>query len=420
MKVTVFPSKCLGEVTPPSSKSEGHRAIICAALANGRSIIKNVTFSEDIMATIDIMTYHGATFIKEGNTLIVVGRQKVNLNDQRLYCNESGSTLRFLIPLFSLSNLCVTFTGKEKLFSRPLDIYEKVFKEQKLFFHKGRDFLTIEGALKPDKYIIDGSISSQFTTGLLFALPLLDGDSQIEIQDEFESKSYIDITLDIMSKFNIFIERKENIFYIKGNQVYKPFDITIGGDYSQAAFFAVLGAINNDLTIKGLNHNSLQGDKVILDILKIFKINITYKNDSYIIKKGNLNGQIIDLKDCPDLGPITMIMALFNDTCVKFINIKRLRMKESDRLEAMKENILKLGGKLDIQENEMTIFPSTLKATDKILNPHNDHRILMSLAVLATTLKQPITIDNALCVNKSYPDFFNDLIKLGIKVELYE
>lgn len=422
MKVKIYPSKCSGQIVIPPSKSMGHRAIICASLASGRSVIKNVAYSDDIKTTIEGMRKLGAEIEENGDILIIDGIKDITrISDEIINCNESGSTLRFFIPIFSLTGKKITFLGKNRLLKRPQKIYEDIFKEQKLHYFHDETKIEIEGRLKAGTYVVDGNISSQFISGLLFTLPLLEGDSKIKIKPPFESASYIELTLEMLRRYGIEISKTDELtFKIKGRQKYKPCDYTIEGDFSQLGFFAVLGAINNNIECLGLNHESNQGDKAIIEILRNAGIKIENIEGGYLIHKSTPKSCEIDLADCPDLGPILNVLGMYGDGKFRIYNAGRLRYKESDRIAAMEEELLKLG--VDIKTTEDEIFISGKKIYDGGIETvgHKDHRIVMSLAVAATIMKKPVIINGAEAVEKSYPDFFEDIEKIGIKVEYYD
>lgn len=419
MKIKIYPSKCSGEIKIPSSKSMGHRAIICASLANGKSIISNLDYSDDILATIDGMRKLGANIQCEKDRLIVEGIENFySLKDNIIDCNESGSTLRFFIPIFSLTGEKISFTGKNRLLKRPQKIYEEIFKEQNLYYFQDEDKIEIEGKIKAKEYFIDGNISSQFISGLLFTLPLLEENSIININSPFESASYIDLTMEVLKEFGITINKVTPLrFEIQGGQKYVAKDYKVEGDFSQLAFFAVLGALNNDLKCIGVKHNSKQGDKAIIDILKKSGVNIEEIEEGYIIHKGKVKGCEIDLGDCPDLGPILNVLAMYGEGEFKIFNAGRLRLKESDRISAMEEELKKLGVEIETTEDEIKILGKRNYLGDIEVFGHKDHRIVMSLAIAGTMLDKPIIIDGAEAVEKSYPKFFQDLESLNIKIE---
>lgn len=419
MKIKIYPSKCSGEIKIPSSKSMGHRAIICASLANGKSIISNLDYSDDILATIDGMRKLGANIQCEKDRLIIEGIENFDsLKDKIIDCNESGSTLRFFIPIFSLTGDKISFTGRNRLLKRPQKIYEEIFKEQNLYYFQDEDKIEIKGKLKAKEYFIDGNISSQFISGLLFTLPLLEENSIININPPFESASYIDLTMEVLKEFGITINKVTPLkFEIQGGQKYIAKDYKVEGDFSQLAFFAVLGALNNDLKCIGVKHNSKQGDKAIIDILKKSGVKIEEIEEGYLIHKGKIKDCEIDLGDCPDLGPILNVLAMYGEGEFKIFNAGRLRLKESDRISAMEEELKKIGVEIKTTEDEIKILGKRNYLGDIEFFGHKDHRIVMSLAIAGTMLDKPIIIDGAEAVEKSYPKFFQDLESLNIKIE---
>ncbi|MBQ7284424.1 MAG: 3-phosphoshikimate 1-carboxyvinyltransferase [Oscillospiraceae bacterium] len=419
MKAVITPSKACGSVKIPPSKSMAHRAIICAALADGKSVISNIDYSVDISTTIDCMRKLGAQ-IECGETSVTVqGIKDFNsLLDNKIECNESGSTLRFLIPIFSLTGQRIIFTGKNRLLKRPQKIYEDMFKQAGLFFAQDEEKIEICGALPAKEYTLSGGVSSQFISGLLFTLPMLKNDSTIKILPPFESRSYIDLTIQMQAKFGIKIEWKDNLtLYIKGGQKYTAHDETVEGDFSQFAFFGVLGAINSPVKIYGMDPQSLQGDKQILDILSDFGCDVQYRDGYYLVTSHALNGAPIDLKNCPDLGPILCTLAMFSKGETYIYNAGRLRIKESDRIEAMVTECAKMGCTITDTENEMTIKGGFAKPTET-LHGWKDHRIVMACTVALSVLGGEI--DGCEAITKSYPSFFEDLKKVGIWVELYD
>lgn len=422
MNIIVHNSKCKGEIVIPPSKSDMHRAIISASLSKGKSVIENVTKSLDIETTINAFKALGASITFSNNTLFIEGIDFNNIEPSEIDCNESGSTLRFLIPILSVFNKPFKLKGAKKLLSRPLSVYEKIFNDQNLKFNLNEDYLEIEGKIKPNEYIIEGDISSQFVSGLLFSLPLLDKDSIIKVKEPFESESYVNMTLRTLSKFGINIKRvNKNEFYVYGNQEYKACNYKVEADFSQFGFYAVLGALNNDLVCKGLNFDSCQGDKVILDILTHFGVKYEIKNDEIkIYKCSELSGSFIDLKDCIDLGPIVMVLSLFSEESVRIINTRRLLFKESNRVDAIVSNFIKLGANIDVDENEVIIHPALLTAKDDVvLDSFNDHRVMMALVVLSSVLNDYTIISDANCVKKSYVNFYKDMLSVGIEVGLH-
>lgn len=421
MKVKITPSKVIGTIAIPASKSISHRAIICASLAQGKSTITNLTFSKDIEATISCMRSFGAKIEVQKNSCIIEGCNLFDLQDGICCdCNESGSTLRFLIPAGALSNKKVTYLGKGRLLERPMGIYQKIFDEQKMLFEQSQDAIQIQGKLQPGHYQIDGNISSQFISGLLFVLPLLDSDSTLTINEPYESRSYVDLTLDMLKCFGIEIKQDKNTYYIKGNQKYIAHDVKIEGDYSQMAFFGVLAGLNSSLTCSNMNLNSVQGDKAILDILASAGCSINSKKDFITIHPSKLQPKTIDLSDCPDLGPILCVLASYCEQTTTIINAQRLRMKESDRIEAMEVELKKWNVDIQTTFDTITIHGKSGYSLDDIpiIDSHNDHRIVMAMCVFGLCANTPCIIENAQAITKSYPDFFEDIQRIGGKVEI--
>lgn len=419
MWCSIKPSKCYGSVVIPPSKSMAHRAIICASLADGISRINHIAYSVDIQTTIDAMKLLGAKITCGEDYLIVKGIQDFNhLENTHVECNESGSTLRFMIPIFSLTNRKVLFTGKNRLLKRPQTIYQNIFDEKGCFFKQDENEIVIEKALPSGDYTLPGNVSSQFISGLLFTLPLLEEDSTIHITNKFESKSYIDLTLQMLHEFGIRVDVvDDNTLHIPGNQRYLAHDTSVEGDFSQFAFFGVLAAINHDLEILGMRHDSLQGDKQILEILKNFGVGIEEIADGYRVFKSELTAHDIDLANCPDLGPILCILAMFARGTTTIRNAARLKLKESDRMLAMQSECAKLGCLIETSDHEMVIHGGYTSGSES-LSGWKDHRIVMALAIASTLLSG--TIEGCEAIAKSYPNFFDDLKRVGIEVSLYD
>ena len=419
MKAIIRPSKCKGMIKIPPSKSMAHRAIICASLANGKSYLSNIDYSVDIQTTKKCMQKLGAKIECFKDSLIIEGiADFAHLQDHHIECNESGSTLRFLIPIFSLTNEKITFTGKNRLLKRPQKIYEDLFTKIGAYFDQNDERIEIQGAFVSGDYTLQGNVSSQFISGLLFTLPLLKGNSRIHILPPFESKSYIDLTIQMMKKFGIIIEWENDLtLFIQGSQKYQPKNVIIEGDFSQFAFFGVLGAINAELDIAGMDPASLQGDKQILDILHDFNGCIEENNGIYHIQPASLIANDIDLKNCPDLGPILCILAMFSKGITHIKNASRLRLKESDRIEAMVNECAKMGCTIEAYHDEMIIHGGYHKPVLP-LSGWKDHRIVMACAIALSVLGGEI--EGCEVVSKSYPSFFEDLRSIGIEVSLYD
>lgn len=418
MDVKIYPSFAHGEINCPASKSEIHRALICASLAQGRSFINNITLNDDIEATIDCLRTLGATIDLFDNQIVVEGIKNKNTTRKTLKVNESASTLRFLIPLSTLFSPEVIFSGDKNLFKRPLDVYEEMFTEQNLSFNKKADSLTLQGKLSSGTYLINGDVSSQFISGLLFYLPLLTEDSTIIIKKPFYSSGYVDLTISILKQFGIEIVRKNKYeIYIHGNQNYKATSYHSEIDYSQLAFWAGLAAINGEIVCNSIKNTSHQPDYKIIKILQKAQVKISRINKTWIFEKAKYTLKNTNINNYPDLGPVLACLATQSTTEVVITGIKRLIAKESNRLAAICDNLKKLSIETKIiSANKLLIKPGKIKAHAP-LDSHQDHRIFMAFAVLATISANPVIIQNAECISKSYPNFLEDLGRLGIKYE---
>ena len=403
MIAEIKPGKGKGIMEAPPSKSIAHRLLIGAGLAKGESIIEGISSSEDMKATLDCLSAIGAKYEIEGNKVTITGADIRNIPENAvLRCRESGSTLRFFIPICLLDGKTFTFTGRKKLLSRPLSVYEEIFKKQGIYFEASADKITLGGKLQSGTYRIKGNISSQFITGLLFVLPLMKEDSTIQLIPPVESLSYINLTVEALETFGIKIEwQDEKTLFIKGGQSYKPVSAKVEGDYSNAAFFEALNILGSEIEMTGLNPNSLQGDKI-------------YEKNFALLGKGT---PTINISDCPDLGPILFAVAAVKGGGV-FTGTKRLKIKESDRASAMAEELSKFGVAVTVHEDSVVIYPHDFHAPTEVLCGHNDHRIVMSCAVLATLTGGKI--EGAEASRKSLPDFFERLQKLGFEVTLYD
>ena len=408
--------KLVGELSPPPSKSVLHRYIIASSLAKGISKIENISFSEDIIATIEAMKKLGAKIEQKDNYLVIDGSDTFkNLNENiEIDCNESGSTLRFLFPLSIVEENKVLFKGRGKLFKRPMTPYFENFEKYKIkYSYINENEILLEGKLKAGIYEIDGNISSQFITGLLFSLPLLDGESKIIINGKLESSNYIDISLDCLSKFGIkIINNSYQEFVIEGNQSYRAGNYRTEADYSQAAFFLVANAIGSKIKINDLSEDSLQGDKKIIDYI------------SEIDKWNFKDTLILDGSETPDIIPILSLKAAVSGKKIEIVNIERLRIKESDRLKATVEELSKLN--FDLIEKKDSILINSrenfeVNKNEKVvsLSAHSDHRIAMMIAIAATCYDGEILLDNLDCVKKSYPNFWEVFLSLGGKIYEY-
>ena len=420
----IYPHKLKGDIKIPPSKSIAHRAVICAALSDGISRLTNIDYSDDIIATVKAMKSLGAVIVKKEDYLEVIGinckdnKVKYNLDNERtIDCNESGSTLRFIVPIASLFDGANRFIGGGNLGKRPLDTYYRIFDEQgiKYTYKEGILDLKTEGKLHAGEFKVKGNISSQFITGLLFTLPLLDGDSKIIITTEMESKGYIDLTLSAIKVFGVeIINNDYKEFIVKGNQKYRSRDYRVEGDYSQAAFFLCADALGNDVTANDLKLDSLQGDKEVIDILERMGVKFESRNLGLIGKVNeSLKSTVIDGSQCPDIIPVIALVASLSEGTTEIINAERLRIKECDRLSAVSSELNKLGA--DIKEKQDGLI---IKGVKKLKGgaevwSHKDHRIAMTLAIASTVCDEPIVIKDYECVSKSYPRFWEDFKSIG-------
>ena len=421
MLVTISPpARIGGTVSAPPSKSMAHRAVLCSALAKGTSHIENLEFSKDISATLAAAGQLCARVESGPADVLVEGLGHFRPVFGPVDCCESGSTLRFLIPLASLTGQSITFVGRGRLMERPQSVYETLYREQNLHFEQANGQLTVAGSLRSGEYTLAGNVSSQFISGLLFALPLLTGDSTLHLIPPVESRSYIDMTRAVQAAFGVTSRWLDgNTLALPGRQHYHPCDHAVEGDYSQAAFPAVLGAVCGGVTVTGLSPDTLQGDAVILDILHRCGAQFTREGDTVTFAKAPLHGVDIDLADCPDLGPVLMVLGLLCEGTTVIRNAERLRLKESDRIAAMEAELRACGGVLESEGGTITVHGCAehLHAPEGILHGHNDHRVVMSLAVLSAAAGLPLTVDDAEAIQKSWPNFFAAIRPLGVEVE---
>ena len=384
MDIRIIPQKLRGAVTPPASKSMAHRAVLAMALAGGTGTLSNLSDSQDIQAT------------KRCVAALKAPRPEGEL--PFLDCGESGSTLRFLIPIALAVAGGGVFTGHGRLMERPQQPYFDIFDEKGIFYGQKGSVLTVRGTLTPGVYRLPGNVSSQFVTGLLYALPLLPGDSTIEITTPLESGGYVDMTLDMLEKFGISVQNENYaVFHIPGNQVYQGRDITVEGDWSQAGFWYSANFLDNQVAIQGLNADSTQGDRVVASLY--------WK----LAKPGDTD---IDVSGCPDLLPPLAVMAAVRSGTTRFVNAARLRIKESDRLATTAALLNALGGHAEEGPDSLTVrgVPAFSGGT---VDGANDHRIVMAAAIAATRSSAPVTILGAEAVRKSYPSFWEDYKQLG-------
>ena len=406
MVVTINPQKLKGEVNVPPSKSVAHRLVIAAALAEGTSRVSNLSFSKDITATVNAMRALGAQIDINGDTAVIKGIEKVP-EKAVIDCCESGSTLRFLIPVACALGVETTFLGQGKLPQRPITPYlEELPKHGAQFDYNGTMPFTVRGKLQSGEYRIGGDISSQFVTGLLFALSVLKGESRLVLTSPLQSKPYVDITADCLAKCGVSVKSTDEGYCVKGGAM-NAFEEAVEADYSQAAFFFTANSLGSEISINGLNEKSCQGDKKIVEICK----EIVYN------KNGGLRPFTLDCSDIPDLVPILAVLASFCEGTSRIENAARLRIKESDRLEAVTVCLNALGGKVTAGSDYLEI-QGVGSLSGGSVDCFNDHRIAMAMSVAATRCTSPVTLRGAQCVEKSYPDFFGVYKTLGGDIDI--
>ena len=398
MKIRIEKGCASGSIKAPPSKSMAHRMLICAALAKGTSVIDGISECDDVLATLDCMKAMGVPFVREGDRVTVSG---IDMTAARpissLACRESGSTLRFFVPICLLSGNNTMLISSGSLMKRPMNVYEALAKDKGFVFVQDEQSVIVKGPLSAGEYRVAGDVSSQFISGLIFALPLVKGDSIINITPPVESRSYINLTISALAEFGVSVEwQDDHTLFIKGGQTYQSVNTSVEGDYSNAAFLSALSVFGGDVNVEGLKADSLQGDRV-------------YKKFFPMLCKGT---PTIHIGDCPDLGPILFAVAAAKYGGV-FTGTSRLRLKESDRGRTMAEELKKFGTAVTLHEDTVVVYPADFHAPSETLFGHGDHRIVMSLAVLCTLTGGEI--EGAEAVAKSYPDFFEAVASIGVK-----
>ncbi len=420
MNVSVLCKEPTGEVTVIPSKSVAHRVIISAALSDEPTEIVCKASSRDIEATLDCVAALGATVERRGGSIFITpekGEGKAVLD-----CAECGSTLRFLIPVAATLPREIELCGRGRLASRPIaPLLECLSANGAEFSYDGALPLTMRGGLNSGTFRIAGDISSQFISGLIFALPTLDGDSVVEIVGKLESSKYIDMTVDAVSRFGIKVERNGNLIKIRGNQKYiSPSRVEVEGDWSNAAFWASLGAFSEKgIVCHGVDNGSLQGDRELLGILQKFGAEVETGKDFFTVRKKELRAVSIDAAEIPDLVPVLSVIASVSEGETKIYNASRLRIKESDRIETTVAMINALGGNARA-EDDCIFIRGRQTLPGGTVNAENDHRIAMSAAIAAVVCDGAVKIVGAEAVEKSYGNFFEEYEKLGAKTKISE
>ncbi len=402
MRAVFKPSFAKGAVAAPPSKSMGHRMLLCAGLSGGPCTVTGIAPSQDMMATLDCLSAIGVDYDWQEDRITLRGGDVFSSPKEVVSCRESGSTLRFFAPLFLLGRQKVTLTGSSRLMERPMGVYQQMCRERTLLYGQEGDKLYLRGPLQPGLYQIPGDVSSQFVSGLLFALPLLEAGSVISLIPPIASRPYIEMTRQAQKLFGVeSVWTDENTLRVFGGQRYEARDAVVEGDWSNAAFLDGFSLLGGDVTVTGLIENSLQGDKIYKEYYKMLQ-----------------NGcPTLDIEQCPDLGPVLMALAAAGQGAI-LTGTRRLRIKESDRGAAMAAELLKMGVRCVVEDNTITVPGGQLKAPAEVLSGHNDHRVVMSLSLLLSRVGGEIR--EAQAVSKSFPDFFDRIRALGIEVKIHE
>lgn len=434
MRVKIEKSTANGTVIAPPSKSLAHRLMIACALSQEGGKVVGISDSEDMAATLDCIKTLGITSQKNGDTVTFEKeRENTEIDDNNaktqcvengingefandennayadenclknakvFHCRESGSTLRFFLPIAAAFFEKSVFVGSKRLLERGVEVYEKALDEKGVEVVCDGEKITLSGRLKNGSYTLRGDVSSQYVSGLLFALPLLLGDSEIRVLPPVESRAYIDMTIDVLKKAGIEIaEKEENVFSIKGNQRYLVGEYIVEGDWSNGAMLLALNELGGNVEVEGLDANSVQGDKVC----------------KAIFKELNDKNAVVDLANCPDLAPIAFCVAAVKEGAA-FVGTRRLKIKESDRAQSMAQELAKFGINVEVRENEVVIHKNNIKTPDCAIYGHNDHRIVMACSILLSAVGG--VVEGAEAVKKSFPNFFETIGKLGVKYEI--
>ena len=410
--LVLTPSRLSGSVRAEASKSVLHRAVIAAALADGTSFIAPVSACDDIQATVKAVQTLGLAEVRtSGKGVSVRGGLRGEVSGA-VDCIASASTLRFLLPLAAMRDGAV-FTGEPSLFERPMKPYAQALQQGGAQYHAVEGGLSISGGLKPGGYNLPGNISSQFITGMLMALPLLDGPSELHIDGPLESQPYVEMTLATLQRAGITIRRPhDRAFYIAGKQAYQPMETLAPGDWSQAAFFLSMGALGADIAVKGLSRNDLQGDRIMLSLIRNMGAKAAWQDDALCVNGAAQRPIEMDARQTPDLVPAVAAIACGLRGTTRILNVGRLRMKETDRVETIADSLHAIGAATDTRSDELIIHGSgTLRGGET--SAYGDHRIAMMLAVASTLCEKPVKLTDWQCVSKSAPTFWDDFRALG-------
>ena len=414
MKAIISKGNIKGEISSPSSKSYAHRLLIAAAFSSRPSTIVLSSFSDDILATVSALNALGADITIDKNKVSVVPIKTV-CQSVKINAKESGSTLRFILPIVCALGVDAKIYGEGKLLKRPIEPLLDVLRGHGIEAVKTEEYISVKGKLQAGNYSVFGEISSQFITGLLFALSLILGASELSVEGKAVSENYIDMSVEILNLYGISIEKRGNKFLIPENkQFLSPNSIVCEGDWSSAAFFAVAGALCGEISLPGLNFDSMQADRRIVDILKEMGAKIT-ENAVLTVKQSPLFGVDLDMTDCPDIIPIVSVACACAKGASYIFGVDRLKDKESDRLNAIIKMLDAFKIKTEYENNRLTIFGG--KPFGAVIDLEPDHRTVMSACVMGLVANGKTEVFSAEAVNKSYPRFFEDLISVGGNVE---
>lgn len=414
-KVILSPATPHGEIRIPPSKSSAHRAILCAALSRGRSVVDYIDLSADILATLRAADALGASVRPHPGGVIIDGTHIFQAEHAEIHCGESGSTLRFLVPIAAAGGLTCTFTGSGRLPERPIDTLLQLLREHGVTCETDGVHslpLTISGKLRGGAFHLPGDISSQYITGLLLALPLCEEDSEIILTSPLQSAGYVDLTLQMLSSFSIHVEKIQSGWKIRGGQAFRAHNLMVEGDWSAAAFFLTAGALCGEVTVRGLNRRSMQGDRACKAILSQCGSHLRWSGDTLTSKGFALEAMDVDAGQIPDLVPILAVLGAYCKGDMRIYNAARLRLKESDRLQSTAAGLQALGIPVTQTADSLTIHGGH-PVHGGCVDGCNDHRIVMAFSIAAMRADDNVIISDALSINKSYPSFFEDYMKIG-------
>lgn len=423
MKKTFFPAHLIGTVSAPASKSEAHRRMICAGLTQGETMLTGFMDSADMAATMRCLGALGSTFNRDGDTLTISGMQGKIAKMPVMDCGESGSTLRFFVPIALTVAGGTVFRMHGRLGSRPMDVYRDLFVPRGVRWYMGVGAdgaaeLTVRGKMEPGDYVLPGDVSSQFVSGLLFALPLLPGNSTLTVQQPVESESYIRMTIEAIAASGIEVQESNAFSWrIPGHQQYKSRSCHLNGDYSQAAVLCCAGALGHDITVTHLSPVTTQGDRAILSHLMALGATVEESDNHIRVKADKLHGATLDMHDCPDIAPILALTAQLAEGESRLTHCGRLRLKECDRLAATVEILNLLGGNAQADGDDIVLHGVKQLRGGVTLPNYGDHRMVMLASIAATKCEQPIEMDGIEAIDKSWPEYLKVYQMLGGKCE---